>query len=310
MPTSWLSWRRSLACKTEPDDVHDPQSLNADSTTAGRAKAADTAAIFVSTRRLYMRSGCSRSIANLRDVIHSSRRMDSARVPTAMPNFSPKSVESNDFVQSISHEVFLQEQACDLQLPHLKHAATNQHHRQPSLHGKLSLDDIVATHHPNPFNHQRSRSNGSSANAHATSGSFYGTPLHPSAPQYPPLHSQGGAGKGSNSFRKLSGCYDCKNPAVSLVVYKTSAMTLSPDASGERGTTVNGKSTGSALPPVAPKAVCQRCREAFPKYEALEQHHLSKHAGVFLGYFLAILMRVIFTRTLKLLMMTSTVLPL
>eukprot|EP00250_Pteridium_aquilinum_P019261 c24369_g1_i1 orf=182-1945(-) len=265
MPSSWLSWKRSLACKPQPGDVHDPQSLHgADS----RAKVEAAHAVFEG-KRLYMRSGCSRSIANLRDVIHSSRRMDGAHMPAGMPNFSPKSVESNDFVQCISPEAMLQEHGCD---PHLLYK--HSHHRQPShsqLHGKLSLDDIVATHHPHPFHHHQKRSE----NANATTRSFYGTPLHPSArpsarPDISLHHSQGAK---SNSFRKLSGCYDCKNPAVSLVVYKTSAA-----ATTNAGANGDVSATEGSLPPVAPKAVCQRCGDAFPKYEALEQHHLLKHA--------------------------------
>ncbi|MCO5582211.1 hypothetical protein L7F22_036103 [Adiantum nelumboides] len=269
MPTSWLSWRRSLACKTQPGEVYDPQALHDDNST--RAKV--DAAVFV-TRRVYMRSGCSRSIANLRDVIHSSRRIDGARVP-AMPNFSPKSVESNDFVQSISHETLFQEHGCDNHT-HYKH----QQHPHP-LQGKLiSLDDIVANHHPHPHHHHH-KNNGSLENIITSmgSGSFYGTPLHPSARAYAhaatPLHPSQVAPKGSNSFRKLSGCYDCKNPAVSLVVHKASSLNTAA-ADTRNGP---GGEGGSTLPPVAvPKAVCQRCGEAFFKYEALEQHHLLKHA--------------------------------
>lgn len=266
MPSSWLSWKRSLACKPQPGEVHDPQSLNPDS-----ARAKVEAAVFVS-RRVYMRSGCSRSIANLRDVIHSSRRIDGARVP-AMPNFSPKSVESNDFVQSISQETLLQEHGCDNH-SHYKHPR-NEHSLQRKL---ISLDDIVANHHPHPHH----KSNGSMDNITTStgSGSFYGTPLHPSARAYghpaTPLHHSQVAPKGS-SLRKLSGCYDCKNPAVSSVVYKTSSITTAAVDTRNIGT--NATAMQGSLPPVAvPKVVCQRCGEAFVKYEALEQHHLLKHA--------------------------------
>ncbi|MCO5561417.1 hypothetical protein L7F22_015038 [Adiantum nelumboides] len=230
MPTSWLSWRRSLACKTQPGEVYDPQALHDDNST--RAKV--DAAVFV-TRRVYMRSGCSRSIANLRDVIHSSRRIDGARVP-AMPNFSPKSVESNDFVQSISHETLFQEHGCDNHT-HYKH----QQHPHP-LQGKLiSLDDIVANHHPHPHHHHH-KNNGSLENI-----------ITSMAPEV------------------------FMNPAVSLVVHKASSLNTAA-ADTRNGP---GGEGGSTLPPVAvPKAVCQRCGEAFFKYEALEQHHLLKHAAV------------------------------
>lgn len=250
MPTSWLSWRRSLACKSQPGEVHDPQSLAESS--------AKVEAVFVN-RRLY-RSGCSRSIANLRDVIHSSRRIDSGRAAAAIPNFSPKSVESNDFIQSISHEAMLRDHECDHHHHHRYHH--NHYQRRQHPHGKLSLDDIVADHHPHPYHHHHYNCNGSvlKSSNNANVGSFYGTPLHHSARATPLHHS---ASKGI-SLKKFSGCYDCKNPAVSLVVYTTSS------GSG-------GSGGGSSLPPVA-RPVCQRCGEAFPKYEALEQHHLLKHA--------------------------------
>ncbi|RVW94775.1 hypothetical protein CK203_029853 [Vitis vinifera] len=55
MPTVWLSLRRSLHCKSEPSDVHDPKARRQLSTILTKKPC---------------RSGCSRSIANLKDVIH------------------------------------------------------------------------------------------------------------------------------------------------------------------------------------------------------------------------------------------------
>ncbi|GFZ06562.1 zinc finger protein-like protein [Actinidia rufa] len=59
MPTVWFSLKKSLHCKSEPSDVHDPKTRNHLST--------------ILTRKVG-RSGCSRSIANLKDVIHGSKR--------------------------------------------------------------------------------------------------------------------------------------------------------------------------------------------------------------------------------------------
>ncbi|KAH7277387.1 hypothetical protein KP509_39G048600 [Ceratopteris richardii] len=285
MPTSWLSWKRPLVCKTQPGEVHDPKALNADYGCSRSAKV-DAAAVFVS-RRVYMRSGCSRSIANLKDVINSSRRIDGSSRAPGMPNFSPKSVESNDFVQSISHETLVHEHGCDAH----KHYNHGLNQKYSPLNGKLiSLDDIVASHHPHPHQHSSHRSDGTAEAAQNTgSGSFYGTPLHPSllrrasaqCPATPVHHSQYNAPAKGSSFRKLSGCYDCKNPAVSLVVYKASSHRNStagsmhdPSQKDSDEGTQGSLNSATALK----SAVCQRCGETFPKFEALEQHHLLKHA--------------------------------
>ena len=48
------------------------------------------------------RSGCSRSLANLRDVIHGSKRH-----PGQPPSCSPRSIGSSEFLNPIAHEVVL-----------------------------------------------------------------------------------------------------------------------------------------------------------------------------------------------------------
>ncbi|KAM0952338.1 putative transcription factor C2H2 family [Dioscorea sansibarensis] len=87
MPTIWMSLKRSLHCKSEPCDVYDPKArlhLNT-----------------ISTRKAG-RSGCSRSIANLKDVIHGSKK--SLERP---PSCSPRSIGSSEFLSPLTHEVVL-----------------------------------------------------------------------------------------------------------------------------------------------------------------------------------------------------------
>lgn len=96
MPTVWLSLRRSLHCKSEPSDVHDPKTRKQLST--------------ILTRKAG-RSGCSRSIANLKDVIHGSKRH-----PDKPPSCSPRSIGSSEFINPIAHEVILSNSRCELKI--------------------------------------------------------------------------------------------------------------------------------------------------------------------------------------------------
>lgn len=96
MPTVWFSLKRSLHCKSEPSDVHDPKTRKHLST--------------ILTRKAG-RSGCSRSIANLKDVIHGSKRH--LEKP---PSCSPRSIGSSEFLNPITHEVILSNSRCELKI--------------------------------------------------------------------------------------------------------------------------------------------------------------------------------------------------
>ncbi|CAI0436563.1 unnamed protein product [Linum tenue] len=98
MPTVWFSLKKSLHCKSEPADVHDPKSRKQLSTILTRKAGGG-------------RSGCSRSIANLKDVIHGSKRhMEKP------PSCSPRSIGSSEFLNPITHEVILSNSRCELKI--------------------------------------------------------------------------------------------------------------------------------------------------------------------------------------------------
>ena len=105
-PTVWFALKRSLHCRSEPSEVHVP-----------RAKAPGPAAgaghlSSIATKRAAPRSGCSRSIANLRDVIHGSKRH-----PGQPPSCSPRSIGSSEFLNPIAHEVVLSTNSrCELKI--------------------------------------------------------------------------------------------------------------------------------------------------------------------------------------------------
>ncbi|AES89905.1 putative transcription factor C2H2 family [Medicago truncatula] len=98
MPTVWFSLKKSLHCKSEPSDVHDPKTRKHLSTILTKKGGGG-------------RSGCSRSIANLKDVIHGSKRH--IEKP---PSCSPRSIGSSEFLNPITHEVILSNSRCELKI--------------------------------------------------------------------------------------------------------------------------------------------------------------------------------------------------
>uniref|UniRef100_A0A7N0UY21 C2H2-type domain-containing protein n=1 Tax=Kalanchoe fedtschenkoi TaxID=63787 RepID=A0A7N0UY21_KALFE len=98
----WFSSiKKSLQCKTDPSDVHDP-----------KARTAQLSAIATRSRPS-TKSGCSRTISNLRDVIHGSKRhLENKPAVTC----SPRSIQSSEFLNPIAHEVILTGSGCHLKI--------------------------------------------------------------------------------------------------------------------------------------------------------------------------------------------------
>lgn len=104
MPTVWLSLKKSLHCKSEPSEVHDPRSRKNLGAILARKTAGGGGG---------RRSGCSRSIANLKDVIHGGSRRHLDNKP---PSCSPRSIGSSEFLNPITHEVILSNSRCELKI--------------------------------------------------------------------------------------------------------------------------------------------------------------------------------------------------
>ncbi|KAL0549916.1 hypothetical protein IC582_014411 [Cucumis melo] len=100
MPTVWLSLKKSLHCKSEPSEVHDPKSKK------------NLGAILTRKTGGGGRSGCSRSIANLKDVINGGSRRHLDKPPSC----SPRSIGSSEFLNPITHEVILSNSKCELKI--------------------------------------------------------------------------------------------------------------------------------------------------------------------------------------------------
>lgn len=102
MPSVWFSLKKSLHCKSDLSDVHDPRSRNKLPSISTKKRTTTTTTC---------RSGCSRSIANLKDVIHGSKHH--LEKP---PCSSPRSIGSNEFLNPITHEVILSNSTCELKI--------------------------------------------------------------------------------------------------------------------------------------------------------------------------------------------------
>ncbi|KAM7504109.1 hypothetical protein LguiB_003013 [Lonicera macranthoides] len=219
MPTVWFSLKRSLHCKSEPSDVHDPKARRNLST--------------ISTRKSGGRSGCSRSIANLKDVIHGSKRHLEKPV-----SCSPRSIGSSEFLNPITHEVILSNSKCELKIT--------------------------------GFGGGSHEAGGGGGGGGDGGGSTFVGTLRPGTPGpggHPTMHYFNPSFK--NSTRKAASSHlsdsvfggSCANNNNGGVPSSKPRAPLETDAA-------NGSSA----------VTCHKCGEQFGKWEALEAHHLSKHA--------------------------------
>ncbi|KAF0904649.1 hypothetical protein E2562_036022 [Oryza meyeriana var. granulata] len=106
MPTVWAALKKSLNCKSGDSCCVIEREESQGRVTGGKKSSSSAAAAL-------RRSGCSRSIANLRDVIHSqysgSRRQDAAGGGGGGGGEcgSPRSIGSNDVLNPVTHDVLL-----------------------------------------------------------------------------------------------------------------------------------------------------------------------------------------------------------
>lgn len=104
LPSVWFSLKKSLPCKSDVSDVHIPRSRK--ELTPISTKRTTTSGGGVGGR-----SGCSRSIANLKDVIHGNQRH--LEKPLCS---SPRSIGSSEFLNPITHDVIFSNSTCELKI--------------------------------------------------------------------------------------------------------------------------------------------------------------------------------------------------
>ncbi|KAF5807405.1 putative transcription factor C2H2 family [Helianthus annuus] len=97
MSTVWFSLKKSFHCTSDSSDVHDPKSRTHLSTILTRKPG---------------RCGCSRSIANLKDVINGGSKRHSENVV----NYSPRSIGSSEFLNHVTHDVIVDNSTCELKI--------------------------------------------------------------------------------------------------------------------------------------------------------------------------------------------------
>ncbi|XP_042409515.1 uncharacterized protein LOC121998596 [Zingiber officinale] len=210
----WFALKKSLHCKPDRSDVYDPKSRGNGHHQLGN----------ILTRKPG-RSGCSRSIANLKDVIHGSKRH--LEKP---PSCSPRSIGSSEFLNPITHEVILSNSRCELRITGGFGACPDGDHHH----------SYVGTLRP------------------GTPGPGY--PSCRGGPNTTPLRKCFGDSSVSSSVLLGDGGGGAHHDAV-----------LEQRFPHEVESTVQAKRASSGL-------TCHKCGEQFGKLEALESHHLSKHA--------------------------------
>ncbi|XP_031474110.1 uncharacterized protein LOC116246391 [Nymphaea colorata] len=215
MPTVWFALKKSLHCKSEPADVYDPRTKRQLSS--------------IQTKKSG-RSGCSRSIANLKDVIHGSKRhLDKP------PSCSPRSIGSSEFLNPIAHEVILSNSRCELKITGFNGA----HDDGSTFVGTLRPGT------PGP---------GGQSGLHygpSFGGSFAATPPRKSPGFHIPHRDQSKHG----------------GSALSAAIFSGTGLPVS-----SRRFSRSSEAQGCA------NVTCHKCGEQFGKWEALESHHLAKHA--------------------------------
>ncbi|CAO2197340.1 unnamed protein product [Urochloa humidicola] len=250
-PTVWFALKRSLHCRSAPSDVHVPrakQQAGHHPTASGSCAGGGGGSLssIVTTKRAAPRSGCSRSIANLRDVIHGSKRH-----PGQPPSCnSPRSIGSSEFLNPIAHEVVLSTNSrCELKITGFGGGC-----------GGLGAVGVAAA------------ADGGADGAGVVS-SFVGT-LRPGTPG----PAWAGHGLPYSGSMRGGGGVRCTPPRSPNVLLERNGSVA---AAGHRASSCeeNAKGAGAGKGSGGGGGLsCHRCGEHFGKWEALEAHHLSKHA--------------------------------
>ncbi|MED6191594.1 hypothetical protein PIB30_001872 [Stylosanthes scabra] len=234
MPTVWFSLKKSLHCKSEPSEVHDPKSRKQQLST------------ILTTKRASGRSGCSRSIANLKDVIHGSKR-HIEKPPTC----SPRSIGSSEFLNPITHEVILSNSRCELKITgygggfHEGLGTVGNNNGNSNNGGGLGTENstFVGTLRPGT----------PGPGGHPTMH-YFNPSFRPSTT--PPRKSPFLLG---DNNKEGSGFHGGGGGAAGFH-HSSNRLSLETDSNG------------------ACTVTCHKCGEQFTKWDAAEAHHLSKHA--------------------------------
>lgn len=221
----WFALKKTLHCRSEPSEVYDPRSKG------------NLGSILT---RKGGRSGCSRSIANLKDVIHGSKR-HLERPPSTC---SPRSIGSSEFLNPITHEVILSNSTCELKITGCHDSGT-----------------------------------GTSVGVGTTAG-FTSTYVGTLKPGTPGPGGGGGFGGSLLYNSSLRGTIGATPPRKAPFTGSALSNAVFGEG-GFGGVGIHRASSRSRTSDsnTANTVGCHKCGERFGKWEAMEAHHLSKHAG-------------------------------
>lgn len=215
MLSVWFSLKKSLHCK-EATDVHVPKTKK------------ELSNIFTKKSK---RSGCSRSISNLKDVIHGSKLHSENPV-----NCSPRSIGSSEFMNPMSHEVIMSNSRFELKI-----SGFGGFQEDGGNDGGVSS---LKPGTPGPGGHPRMQ---------------YFNPSFKNSTATPPRKS---ALEGSRHGRVSNSRGGNGNSAKARAFVETD-------------TNISASSV-----------TCHKCLEVFGTSEALEAHHMLKHAGIYPFFFI------------------------
>lgn len=238
--TVWFSLKKSLQCKSEPSDVQSPKARNQLNSILTR-----------NTKTGGRRSGCSRSIANLKDVIHGSKRH-----LERPPSCSPRSIGSSEFLNPIAHEVILSNSRCELKI-------TGFGGFHDGDKGSSTFVDVGTLRPGTP-------GPGGVAQGQPPPTVHYFNPSFRSSTTTPPRKTMDSIFTGREKEKEKEN----GGSATAIIGGGGNATVPLPlpchkrasSSSFEKGCNGNG-------------VTCPKCGEQFLKWEALQSHHLSRHAG-------------------------------
>lgn len=164
MPAVWFALKRSLQCKSEPSvDVHDPRNNQSNILTKKSSSS---------------RSGCSRSIANLKDVINGSSKRHMEKPPEAAV-CSPRSIGSSELLNPIMHEVVLNNSTCELKITGANNFGTFMGTLKPGTPGPGGYLVASPTSKGRNISSIPLRKNHSSLSRRSLGSGFGGVPIKP-----------------------------------------------------------------------------------------------------------------------------------
>ncbi|KNA13254.1 hypothetical protein SOVF_118420 [Spinacia oleracea] len=251
-PNVWFSLKKSLHCKSEPSDVHDPKLSSSSKNNNHHNNTNNKMMNSILTRRVG-RSGCSRSIANLKDVIHGGSKRHIEKPPSC----SPRSIGSSEFLNPITHEVILSNNNSRCELKITGYAPFG------------NFNDGFAAGGGN-------QGGGGGDERVAEESAFVGTlmPGTPGPGGHPTMHYFNNNNNNNNNKNNNNPLFSRTSARKSFGLERENGSGSGVNSRKRFSLEIESNNNGTTLSQLS----CHKCKEQFNKWDALEAHHLSNHA--------------------------------